>query len=317
MPFRTQILGIYLPLWGLATPVTFPKANSTVTSMFYFSRTIRPITTSAFPDRCHLQLGPKSDRWVDGPKKEGEATFSCPMNQGAVLCLPMQAKRMDTVARADFGKLIIRNIDHWFAWARQLGLEINCMDGIVLVTGTHRTRSWTNVAFTGGQEDTQASFEVKMDYRGDIVNLNWQSSHERNQGAVAQAASGVMIDHSNSMQLTLILNIGPTNASFAHMRRLRRLLLHIASSTIRVSSTWTGPEALGKFTPKGKGGIEWGLLSDDLRDLYTDDQYLRPGEVENSEVKSCEGVRLKWGNVSEKVVDGRKSAETRHAVNTG
>ncbi|KAI9428700.1 caspase domain-containing protein [Lactarius indigo] len=58
------------------------------------------------------------------------------------------------------------------------------MEDIILVTGTHRTRTWTNVAFPGGQEDAQASFGVKMDYRGDIVTLNWQFSHERDQGAV-------------------------------------------------------------------------------------------------------------------------------------
>ncbi|KAH8981555.1 hypothetical protein EDB86DRAFT_421952 [Lactarius hatsudake] len=98
-----------------------------------------------------VTLGPESDdRQANGPKKEGEVTFSCRRNQGAVLCLPIQAKGEDTVASTDFGKWMIRNIDRWFAWARQLGLGINCMEDIILVTGTHRTRTWTNVAFPGG-----------------------------------------------------------------------------------------------------------------------------------------------------------------------
>ena len=116
---------------------------------------------------------------------ECEVTFSCPRNQGAVLCLPIEAQGKDTVARADFGKWIIRHIDRWFPWARGLGLEINCMEDIILVTGTHRTKSWTNVAFPGGQKDAQASFGVNLNRRrGDIVRLNWQISHERIRGAL-------------------------------------------------------------------------------------------------------------------------------------
>jgi hypothetical protein len=79
---------------------------------------------------------------------------------------------------------MIRHIDRWFAWARPLGLEINCMEDIILVTGTHRTKSWTNVAFPGGQQDAQASFGVNLNYRGDIVTLNWQISRERIRGAL-------------------------------------------------------------------------------------------------------------------------------------
>ena len=110
--------------------------------------------------------------------------FSCPKNQGAVLCLPLWAKGEDTAASTDFGKWIITHIDHWFAWARRLGLGINLMEDIVLVTGTHHTRSWSNVTFPGGQEDARASFGVKVDHCGDIVTLNWQVSHEHNRGAV-------------------------------------------------------------------------------------------------------------------------------------
>jgi hypothetical protein len=118
------------------------------------------------------------------PKKEGEVTFSCPRNQGAVLCLPIEAKREDTVANTRFGKWMIRHIDQWFAWARQLELGVDRMEDIVLVTGTHRTRSCTNVAFPGGQDDAQASFGAKVDHSGDSVAINWQFSRVRNRGAV-------------------------------------------------------------------------------------------------------------------------------------
>ena len=58
------------------------------------------------------------------------------------------------------------------------------MEDIILVTGTHRTRSWTNVAFPGGQEGAKASFGAKAGHHGDTIAINWQFSHERNQGAV-------------------------------------------------------------------------------------------------------------------------------------
>ena len=56
------------------------------------------------------------------------------------------------------------------------------MEDIILVTGTHRTRSYVNVAFPGGQ-NAQASFRAMVDFPGENVAINWQFSHERNRGA--------------------------------------------------------------------------------------------------------------------------------------
>ena len=106
------------------------------------------------------------------------------MEEGAVLCLPIQAKGENTVARRKFGKWILKNIDRWFAWARQLELEVDRMEDIVLVTGIHRTRSWTNVAFPGGQGGAQALFGSKADHQGGIVSIHWQFSHDHNRGVV-------------------------------------------------------------------------------------------------------------------------------------
>ncbi|KAI9439705.1 hypothetical protein H4582DRAFT_1541863 [Lactarius indigo] len=107
------------------------------------------------------------------------------MNQGAVLCLPIKAKKEDTVAIKRFGKWMIKHIDTWFAWAQQLELGVDRMEDIVLVTGTHRTRSCTNVAFPGGREDARVSFRAKVDHPDDIVQvtINWRFSHEHIRGA--------------------------------------------------------------------------------------------------------------------------------------
>jgi hypothetical protein len=58
------------------------------------------------------------------------------------------------------------------------------MEDIILVTGTHCTRSCTNVAFPGGQDDAQVSFGAKVDRSGDAVVINWQFSHEKTRGVV-------------------------------------------------------------------------------------------------------------------------------------
>ena len=57
------------------------------------------------------------------------------------------------------------------------------MEKIILVTGSHRTRSCVNVAFPGGQKNAQVSFRAIVDHPGDVVSINWQFSRERNRGA--------------------------------------------------------------------------------------------------------------------------------------
>jgi hypothetical protein len=89
------------------------------------------------------------------------------------LYLPVDASRRDTLARRDFGQWMIKHIDCWFAFARQLGLGIEQMEDIVLVTGCHRTMSWANVAFLEGHTDAQASFAVEV-VRDPAKTIKWQ-----------------------------------------------------------------------------------------------------------------------------------------------
>ena len=98
----------------------------------------------------------------------------------AVLSLPVTARREDTLARGDFGRWMVKHIDSWFAFARRLGLGIEQMEEIILVTGCDLTRSWTNVAFLGSQDDARVSFGVRVE--GD-TSINFQSSRG-NRGAV-------------------------------------------------------------------------------------------------------------------------------------
>jgi hypothetical protein len=76
----------------------------------------------------------------------------------------------------------VKHIDSWFAFARNLGLGIERMEEIVLVTGCDRTKSWANIAFLGNQADSQVSFGVKV--KSPDPTITFQFSPENVQGAV-------------------------------------------------------------------------------------------------------------------------------------
>jgi len=92
-----------------------------------------------------------------------------------LLSLPFPAQREDTAALRDFGKFIVKNIDSWFAYAEDLGLGIERMEDIILVTGCHRARSWVIATFSESQAGAQVSFgaEVVGDSR---VDLEWRDA---------------------------------------------------------------------------------------------------------------------------------------------
>jgi hypothetical protein len=103
------------------------------------------------------------------PEDDSEVIFSCYGKQGALLSLPVPAQGEDTVAFGDFGKWMIKHIDSWFAFARGLGLGINRMEDIILVTGRHLTKSWVNVAFTQRRRDSGVSFDVQVSSHGHVA----------------------------------------------------------------------------------------------------------------------------------------------------
>ena len=56
------------------------------------------------------------------------------------------------------------------------------MEEIILVTGCDLTRSWTNVAFLGGEVDARVSFGVRVE--GPENTINFQFSPKNARGAV-------------------------------------------------------------------------------------------------------------------------------------
>ena len=100
-----------------------------------------------------------------------------------MLCLPVQAQREDTIARGAFRDYIVRHIRNWYAFVRSLGLGVDQMEDIILVTGRDRTRSCTNVVFpeTEDQTDARVSFGVEV---ADHVGIQWNFFPEHILGAV-------------------------------------------------------------------------------------------------------------------------------------
>lgn len=101
-----------------------------------------------------------------------------------MLILPVQAQGQDTIMWGDFGKWITKHIEGWFAFAQRLGIGLDHMGDIIFVTGFHRTRSWTTIAFLESHTDAQVSFGVDVtNDGGSEVNINWQFSNDSIQGA--------------------------------------------------------------------------------------------------------------------------------------
>ena len=78
----------------------------------------------------------------------------------------------------------MKHIDGWFAFTQKLGLGIEQMEEIILVTGCDRTRSWTNIAFLGNQVDAQVSFGVKVEGPASDTSIDFQFLPENARGAV-------------------------------------------------------------------------------------------------------------------------------------
>lgn len=74
----------------------------------------------------------------------------------------MPAERQETVARREFGKWIIENVDACFKIAVDFGYAVDRMEDIVLVTGCHLARSWVNIAFSESRGGAEVSFRVQV-----------------------------------------------------------------------------------------------------------------------------------------------------------
>jgi hypothetical protein len=99
------------------------------------------------------------------------------------MSLPVTSRREDTLVLGHFRKWIVGHIDSWFAFSQKLQLGIE-MEDIILVSGCHRTKSWTNVTFNEVHSEAGVSSgrEITGDFAGDPT--NWPVSNQPSQGTV-------------------------------------------------------------------------------------------------------------------------------------
>lgn len=109
------------------------------------------------------------------PNDDAMVTVTCSGKQGALLSLPLPAEREDTIARGDFGKWLVRHIDDCMKIADDLGLGINRMEDIILVTGRHLARSWVSVLFSEYRTGARVSFVAQPSGNNSGVRLQERS----------------------------------------------------------------------------------------------------------------------------------------------
>ena len=70
---------------------------------------------------------------------------------------------------------MVNNVDSWFAFAESLGLGVDSMEDIILVTGRHRARSWVIATFSDSQPGAHVSFGTEA-FDDSGVDLEWRDA---------------------------------------------------------------------------------------------------------------------------------------------
>ncbi|KAI0285681.1 hypothetical protein BC826DRAFT_1178973 [Russula brevipes] len=73
-------------------------------------------------------------------------TYKC-WGVGAFLSLPADAVREDVLRMKVFEDYIRDNVASWFAWSQKIGLGVERMEDLILVTGCTLAKSWAIAAF--------------------------------------------------------------------------------------------------------------------------------------------------------------------------
>ncbi|KAH9006691.1 hypothetical protein EDB83DRAFT_726411 [Lactarius deliciosus] len=169
-----------------------------------------------------------------GPPASGpaEVSFSCTAKRGAVLSLPVAARREDTLVLAHFRQWMVRHINSWYAFSQQQGLGIE-MEDIILVTGCHRTRSSANVVFYESRVnlDAQVSLCVQVPGTNDTT-FNWQVLNQHTQGAVvSHGPSGEDLLENQCISVRGFRVERPSRIRFSKILRMPRFSIRTFSKT--------------------------------------------------------------------------------------
>jgi hypothetical protein len=78
---------------------------------------------------------------------------------GALLYLPHDGHRKDVIRTKVFEDYIRDNVVSWFEWSKKIGLGIECMESLILVTGCTLVNSWAAAVFF--DQDSEISLAVQ------------------------------------------------------------------------------------------------------------------------------------------------------------
>jgi hypothetical protein len=99
--------------------------------------------------------------------------YSCRKRHGALLTLPFDGLREDVIRTKAFEDYIQDHVDSWFVFARRIGLDVERMEDLILVTGRTLVTSWGVAAFVDSALDSEISLRTQVRYGGGAT-FDWR-----------------------------------------------------------------------------------------------------------------------------------------------
>ena len=78
-------------------------------------------------------------------------------NRGALLSLPNGGYREDVIRTKVFEDYIRDHVDSWFSWAQKIGLGVDRMEDLILVSGCTMATSWAAASFVDDTSEAEIS----------------------------------------------------------------------------------------------------------------------------------------------------------------
>jgi hypothetical protein len=89
-------------------------------------------------------------------------TYRCE-GPGALLSIPHDGCREDVIRTKVFEDYIRDNVVSWFEWSKKIGLGVEHMEDLILVTGCTLVTSWVATAFLGRSREAKVSLVQMQD----------------------------------------------------------------------------------------------------------------------------------------------------------
>jgi len=94
------------------------------------------------------------------PRDAKGVTYKC-RGSGALLFLPNNASSEDIISTKAFEDYIRDNVDSWFEWSRKIGLGVERIEDILLISGRTLVSSWAAVTFADNTQEAEISLTVQ------------------------------------------------------------------------------------------------------------------------------------------------------------